>query len=300
MKIIVIDSAGKGPYNQSFARYLPNFEIRGHSLVSGPEGAHGYQCAYYACLPCTLIHGKHELVLIRIFDADGNPIVGADQWMLDVLREECRPDENGKWPYINMSWGQDDGDNKLGELWGQKAWEDWAKDFVDVIGESVPFAASGNSDHNDLDNDISYPHRLLPFLTHIVGSHNRAGIPSEFSGDGAGVFLTMWGENVPLLDGDGFWARGSGTSFASPKACGLAAYLGLNSKEFREYVRGHATKPDKYSGYLPHVKWGWGSLEYRYQEIVSDCPDWQRPSRLRTSIMAVDEYRDWQCVKSNL
>jgi hypothetical protein len=166
--------------------------------------------------------------------------------------------------------------------------------FASVIGSSSVFCAAGNDDHNDADDDLSYPWRLVPHTCIVTGSHRRDGVPSVFSGDGKGVFLTMWGDRIPLLDQLGFWSVGSGTSFASPKAAGLCAYLKLGLLEFKDYVKSHATKPDQYSGYLPHNKWGYGSLEYRYQEASSTMPEDHRPPPLLKPHQGVLQCHDYK------
>ena len=154
------------------------------------------------------------------------------------------------------------------------------------------FFAAGNDDHNDADEDVAFPQRLLPEYANIIGSHNRAGRPSEFSGDGVGVQCVMWGENVALLNKYGKWERGSGTSFACPKAAGLCAYLGLDHFAWRKYVLAHSTRPDNWSGYLPHPKWGYGSPEYRYQEALALLPDELQPPAMRGGMRVKLQYMD--------
>ena len=294
MKVIIVDS-GDGSCSDEYMQMLPEgITVRGHSLIKEErQHPHGYQCGYYAT---HLLHGRSniELVFIRIFDQDARPIHNSNEWLLEVLADECKPDNKGCWPIINMSWGAHDQDNalidrKLGAYWGR-----WGMKFSNVIGGSAVFCAAGNDDRNDIDDDLAYPWRLIPHTCLVTGSHRRDGVPSVFSGDGKGVFLTMWGERLPLLDHDGFWAVGSGTSFSSPKAAGLCAYLKLDALGFRDYTRAHATRPDSYDGYMPHNKWGWGSLEYRYQEASSTIPDELRPPPLLKAHQAELQYHDFQ------
>jgi len=294
MQLIIVDS-GDGSCSAEYMAMLPEgITVRGHSLIKEEkQHPHGYQCGYYAT---HLLHGRRnlELVFVRIFDGEARPIHNSNEWLLEVLQEECKPDASGSWPVINMSWGADDQDNslidrQLGAYWGR-----WGMKFASVIGSSSVFCAAGNDDHNDADDDLSYPWRLVPHTCIVTGSHRRDGVPSVFSGDGKGVFLTMWGERLPLLDQLGFWSVGSGTSFASPKAAGLCAYLKLGLLEFKDYVKSHATKPDQYSGYLPHNKWGYGSLEYRYQEASSTMPEERRPPPLLKPHQSVLQYHDYK------
>lgn len=291
MKVIVCDSVGSYGTMPGYTNYLPpNIKVRGIDQTTEEKThPHGHQVAYYAT---HLLHlrpeSEHELVFVRIFDGDAGPL-NNNEWLLDVLAEEITPDT-----VINMSWGMDDGESAVVEAYAKRAWSKWASKFVDVVGNTPVFSASGNSDHNDSDEDLNYPWKLIPHIAICVGSHDRGGIPSVFSSDGAGVFLTMWGENIPLLNGNGRWTIGSGTSFSSPKAAGLCAYLGGDASDFRKYVRSHATKPDEYSGYLPHVKWGWGSLEYRYQELSSQINDSCRPPIINKPEFGLAEYHDFK------
>lgn len=288
MKVMVIDTVGGNRFSDSYKSYFPNVKLRGIEMRDDGEcHPHGYQCGYYAGVLLNAVEGEHELVFVRIFDEYAQPIVGSNEWILDVIASE-KPN------IVTRSWGQHDQDNKWGQLYGEVAWSEWCKKFVELhhsVG-FVDFGAAGNSDSNDADTDIDYPHRLIPYVCNIIGSHNRAGMPSVFSGDGVGVGCTMWGENV-YLNSNGVWERGSGTSFACPKAAGLCAALNIKSADWGSYVMRNATRPENWMGYLPNKKWGWGSLEYRYQEHLSLLPDNLLPPRLAAMASQVT-YKDYQ------
>lgn len=281
MKVLIIDSTGLSDCSERYRKYFgQNIKLVGHEPSPGyaktPSGPHGYQCGYYAGVLLNLVEGEHEIHFARIFDKDGMWIKDSDDFILAAI-DHVRPD------IINNSWGMDDLDLPWGEQNGRDAWVRWSTQFRKLINEckAVPFFAAGNDDRNDADSDIAFPQRLIPEVANIIGSHNRAGKPSVFSGDGVGVQVAMWGERVMLLDQDGVWTLGSGTSFASPKAAGLCAYLGLDHFHWRKYVLAHSTRPDNWSGYLPHPKWGYGSLEYRYQEVLAMLPDELQPPAMR-------------------
>lgn len=296
MKVIVIDSAGDF-ISDEYRSILPrNITVRGYSPIQSDKiHPHGYQVAYYATHLLHLVAGQHELVFVRIFDGDAQPISNSNDYALEVLEHEAKPDRDGRWPVIVNSWGADAHGNPMMERRLGGYWERWTAKFQAIVGGSAVFSAAGNSDNNDADVDISYPWRMMHGNSIIVGSHSRAGTPSVFSGDGPGVFMCMWGQAIPLLDHYGIWSVGSGTSFAAPKAAGLCAYTRQIALDFRDYVRGHATKPDQYSGYLPHNKWGWGSMEYRYQELSSDIADDNvRPPVIRKSMMSLMQWHDFQ------
>lgn len=291
MKVLVIDSTGLSDVTPKYRSYFgPNIKLIGHepSKYYGQvaSGEHGYQCGYYAGVLLNLLEGEHEIHFARIFDQNSEWIEGSEDFILDTV-------QSANADVINCSWGMDDGDTRRGEEYGQRAWSDWAIKFRQIISEkkAAVFFASGNDDKNDVDDDVSFPQRLLPGQVNIVGSHTRSGKPSVFSGDGVGVQLTMWGEDVALLSKEGRWERGSGTSFSSPKAAGLCAYLGLDYFHWRKYVLAHATRPDNFSGFLPHPKWGQGSLEYRYQELLSELPRNLRPPSVRRRKLAYVDRR---------
>jgi hypothetical protein len=277
MRLLVIDSTGLSDVSDKYRSYFgKNIKLVGHepSKAYGktPSGAHGYQCGYYAGVLLNLIPGDHEIHYARIFDQHGGWIRGSENFILDVIHEVSPQ-------VISNSWGQHDGDDPFSERVARTGWIGWSSRFSSLVNgvSAVPFFAAGNDDVNDADDDVAYPQRLIPELANIIGSHNRGGRPSVFSGDGKGVQVTMWGERVALLDGDGKWSLGSGTSFSCPKAAGLCAYLQHDHFSWRRFVREMSQRPKNWAGVLPHRKWGEGSLEYVYQEALALLPEVLRP-----------------------
>jgi len=98
---------------------------------------------------------------------------------------------------------------------------EWYFDYVGGLGPVMDFAAAGNDDSDDLDDDVDFPQRLMGY-TNAIGSRNRAGKPSYFSGDGPRVQCTTMAERIWLWGKEGF-QLGSGTSFADGKAAGVCA-----------------------------------------------------------------------------
>lgn len=281
MKVMIIDTVGT-QFPDYFKAYFPNVKIRGYDLTSQKAThPHGWQCGYYATVLLNLLPGTHEAVYVRIFDAAGRPIPNSNNWMLEVIEHE-RPD------IISNSWGQSDFDARFGDHVANMTWRAWVAKYEQLTAGTGSFFAAGNSDQNDPDPDVDYPGALAKNSC-IIGAHRRNGIPSEFSGDGHQVLCSFWAQNVQLLSGEG-WERGSGTSFACPKAAGLAAYLQLNSADFKAYAIAHASKPDYYVGQLPNVKWGWGSLEHKYQEKLSML----RADLLPPRLAAINDETRWQ------
>ncbi|MCC6594241.1 MAG: S8/S53 family peptidase [Xanthomonadales bacterium] len=103
-------------------------------------------------------------------------------------------------------------------------WHDrWYFPLLRDMPPMQSFHAAGNDDANDADPDVDYPQSERATRLHVIGSHNRAGVPSVWSGDRAGaVECSTWAEDIWLHDGLR-WEIGSGTSFACPKIAGLCA-----------------------------------------------------------------------------
>lgn len=280
MKVMIVDTVGT-QFPDYFRAYFPNVNVRGYDLTSEKEThPHGWMCGYYATVLLNLLPGEHEAIYVRIFDGAGRPITGSNNYVLEVIEQE-KPD------VISNSWGQWDADTRWNDEMGKMAWQAWAKRYDLLTAGKASFFAAGNNDQNDMDVDVDYPGALTTNSC-VIGSHRRNGVPSEFSGDGKQVLCSFWAQNVQLLAGNN-WERGSGTSFACPKAAGLAAYLGLNSSEFRSYAIAHSSRPDYYLGQLPNPKWGWGSLEHKYQEKLSML----RADLLPPRVAAISDLTHW-------
>lgn len=297
MKVMVIDTVGGGAvFSRYYMDYFHGIDVVGYEPVSKMPmpHQHGYQCGYYAGVPLNLLPEDQErrLIFVRIFDERARPIKGAEKFMLEVIAQE-RPH------VISKSWGLDDQDSAQGEMTGRVAYGEWVEEYRKLQAEIgfVDFSASGNSDTNDADGDVSFPQRLMPDICNIIGSAQRGGVPSRFSGDGTGVQCLFWGEDVPLCS-NGYWQRGSGTSFACPKAAGLCAYLGLNTRLWRAYVEGHASHPAEWTGAIQHPKWGYGNLERQYQDMLGRLPANLLP--LDAGFPATSGYApiDWQDYRS--
>ena len=263
-KIMIIDTQGPDGISDAYRNLLPTCSIRGHQqpIVAGtPCHPHGLMCGHLAGL---IQQDQTELIFVRIFDADAKAIPGAADWALDMIRLE-RPD------VISRSWGAWDKDTDIGDMTGRIGWKKWAEQYAKLqmnIG-FVDFAAAGNNDNNDPDPDVDYPHCLLP-TTNIIGSCQRNGVPSVFSGDGPGVQCVAWAERIYLCN-NGKFEIGSGTSFAAPKMAGLCALRKADQPEWARLVHAKATRP--ISSTLEHsVKWGFGCMEDLYQAALADIP----------------------------
>ncbi len=124
MKLMVVDTVGGNRFSDEYQALLPGIKLRGLELRDDGEcHEHGYQVGYLGGCLLPLIEGDHEIVYVRIFDGQGNPVKGSNEWLLDVIESE-KPDA------VNHSWGQFDGDDRLVELWGKKAWTRWAERYA--------------------------------------------------------------------------------------------------------------------------------------------------------------------------
>jgi len=277
MKLMVIDSQGDA-IPQEYHDLLDNVTLRGID----PSGdkitchPHGLQVGYWA----SVLLEDAEVVFVRIFDADAKPVSGATDWLLEVIERE-RPD------YINRSWGMAQPDTPYGRMIGQVVYGDWVKEYTrlqDDIG-FVDFAAAGNSGDWLPDNDVNYPHRLMP-QTNVIGSSDRRGVASSFSSDGPEVQCVCTGENVLLYNGK-LWAIGSGTSFAAPKMCGLAAAHRLDHDEWDSFCSQYGTKPVEYEDKASN-KWGrHGNMSDRFQHDLAQVPKRRLPPFMQA---AQDEF----------
>lgn len=299
MKILVVDTVGSSPVSDAYRAKLPSFDFIGFE----PPGFdstqrchdHGWQCGYYAGLLLSESSERHLMGFARIFDGQGRPIRGSDQFILDVVKD-FQPD------IVTRSYGMWDNDDKLTDLYGQRAYSGWAREYESLSKEVglLDFGAAGNNDARvDYDWDVDYPQKIMPDCV-VVGSHNRKGIPSDFSGDGPQVTLSMWGESVYLLNGDGSWSYGSGTSFACPKAAGLAARAGISSSKhvMVDYIKRHATYPRDWPGTkLPHPKWGYGSLEHIYQSYMLELSESVLPPSIGWSSVSPSGVKKYQDMK---
>jgi hypothetical protein len=300
MKIMIIDTQGPA-ISEAYRALLPGLRIRGYEpdYVKGtPCHEHGALCGWLAAAP-VLGAGMSsaELIFVRIFDELAHWIPGSEEYMLRIIEQE-KPD------YISRSWGAWDGDDGLAQFWAQAAFSEFGPAFRELqkkIG-FVDFGAAGNSDENDRDNDVDYPQCDLLDLSNIIGACRRDGHPTIWTGDGEGVLCLMWGDQVYSPDMSGRWVLWSGTSAATPKACGACAAMLLNRDQWRDLCRSpKAERPyETYS--LPHPKFGWGCMEKFWQENVRRLPEQLLPPPAPTginAITAVPEFFNYRRIRAS-
>lgn len=287
MKILVIDTQGPNGLSPAYRALLPGVKIRGRELaaVAGqPCTPHGAWCGWLAAAPRAAAGVATELVFVRCFDGRNQWINGCEPWLLDIVEAE-QPD------YVSRSWGAWDGDDPLQRQLAMAGFERFAADYSDLIEHDdgpADFGAAGNEDANDADDDVAFPQAQLA-RCNVIGACNRRGVAAEWSGDGRGVLCVMWGDGVWSPDGSGKWTLWSGTSAATPKACGAAAALELSTNGWRQWVRDNATRPAGWTGPVPHAKWGFGCAEEAWQAFMKGAPaGMRRPQTALANVTAHD------------
>lgn len=268
IKLMVVDTVG-GEIPASYASYFPGVRLYGHQQGDyGPCGPHGYQVGYWAGILLTQREDQPEVHFVRNFDGGGRAIPGSPRFILDKIAE-IRP------THINHSWGQWDGDDRLGEYYADIAWRDFAREYRELQQEIrfVTTSAAGNNDDNDADVDTCQPWQHLRDCITIIGAAKRNGVPARWSADGF-VDAIVWGQDMPLLSANRRWGTGSGTSFAAPAAMSLCmAEEIFDLEDWRAYIIGNATTPRGWGGDIPHPKWGYGNLTHRLMEHRAELPD---------------------------
>jgi hypothetical protein len=266
MKVLIFDSQG-AEISDKYRSMFPNIRFRGIEPPGLPAvyHPHGAMCGYFICSALAARPGGAEVVFARIFNDKAQMYGNANTWMIDVVEQE-RPD------YISNSWGLWDQDDQLGILVAKTFSEGYVKVWKEMKARIgfVDFRASGNNDSNDSDQDVAYPQAMMPDDVHLIGACDRAGIPTPWSSDGRGVECVFWGHQIRACDIEGRFSVVSGTSFACPKACGVAARLGLGDREWRDLVIAQATRPAGEAFPLPHAKWGWGCMEESWQRFARE------------------------------
>lgn len=269
---MVIDTQGPGRILTQYLNYLPDVKIVGwepKSVAGTPCHPHGLMCGWFATAPALAAALNKtdmdiELHFVRIFDQHAGAIPDSDAWMLDMIAG-IEPD------VVSRSWGMWDADSGGVAMQGRIMWGPWTETYLALQAKLgfVDFGAAGNSDTNDADADIDYPQQLMPEVCNVIGSCNRAGVPSVFSGDGQGLQCLFWGEEINC-NNNGRWELASGTSFATPKAAGVCAALNMSTNEWRAFVQATATKP--YNVKAPHPKYGYGCMEDVFQDLIRRLP----------------------------
>ncbi len=290
MKIMVIDTQGPNGFTQAYRDLLPGVRIRGRELASVAGQActpHGAWCGWLAAAPRAATGVQTELVFVRCFDGQNRWIQDCEPWLLDTIEAE-QPD------YVSRSWGAWDGDDALQRQFAMAGFERFTAGYSELLADDdgpADFGAAGNNDRNDADDDVAFPQAQLS-LCNVTGACDRRGVPCVWSGDGRGVLCVMWGDRVLSPDAKGIWTLWSGTSAATPKACGAAAALELTTDGWREWVRNNATRPKDWKGALPHPKWGWGCEEESWQlPMKRYAPIREIAARMRNIEPTVRDYR---------
>lgn len=296
MVVVVVDTVG------DIARFAPRLrerfpwaEFHGHApsyLRDFPQ-PHGFMCAEKIVLAFAGPDAPRlELHFARVFDGAGRFSTRAyERWLFGLLRElasEGRLYVNNSWGAYVGAWEETEDERAEAERW---------REFIFETSAVVFWAAGNNGDYRP-DEDRDLPQSLLTDCSFKVGSRARDGTPSAFSGDSKSSppICVMWAEDVLLYNGcKDRYDIGSGTSFAAPKACAVAAYHGWDFLNALVRFQQTAARSERYQGPLPHPKWGWGDGEPSYQRLIASAPgihSERRDAQLRLAARAEVEWFD--------
>jgi hypothetical protein len=270
MKLLIADTQGSA-LSPAYRALLPNLTLRGidHPDLR-PHSPHGAWCGWLAGAPLQARGIAAEIVFLQILGPSGTGKDWVDFLLSHIAAE--KPD------VVSCSWGAWDQDDDFGEIFMRAAYNRYVEQLLSLkkdLGFRIVCAA-GNDDFNDEDLDVAYPQKLMPDNAWIIGATDANGIPTLWSADGY-VDAVMIGSKCASPDASGRWHLWQGTSAACPKFAGLIAAMGWNDEEILSILQSGAQHPAEWADQRPHTKWGWGSMEFGWQDIVRDLPRELRP-----------------------
>ena len=273
--IIVVDTVGSLEFiNEKYLQNLPKvtkfYGYEREELNGQIPHPHGGFAMQQALMPLWQAPAEDEIRahFVRIFDGDckSHPMSLA-KWCTDTVGEIAK---TGK-TWVNNSWGTYIGSNIPSTSGRADRW----RTQIEARDLTV-FWAAGNSGDFDPDVDENLPSGLLTDCSHKIAAAYPNGDTARFSSDStyAPPEATFWsvavkGHNLVTAK----WADVTGTSFACPKATGLAAALNLDYEGFTRLAMEKCVIPKDFDGTIPHPKWGRGWLEFEYQKLIKGCPN---------------------------
>jgi hypothetical protein len=273
MKILIPDTLGSR-ISPAYRALLPDITFRGidHPEVVG-DNQHGAWCGWLAGAPLQARGIKAEIVFLQILSTNGTVRNWADL-LLDTIERE-QPD------VVSCSWGAWDGDDDLSEIFLRASFSRYVDRLLELKAKRnfILVCASGNDDNYDEDMDVAYPQKLMPDNAWIIGATDPYGVPMPWSGDGF-VDAVMIGSKCASPGNDGNWELWQGTSAACPKFAGMVAAMGWSDEEILSAIQTGAQCPAEWAESRPHTKWGWGSMEFAWQNLVADLPEALKPPLL--------------------
>ena len=232
--IVIVDTVGDiSEINPDYMGHFPFVkEWFGHQMPGswGKEPhPHGGFCMGQALLP--LWDSEDDIIahFVRIFDGWGSPIEGSiSDWAPAKVAEIAATGPT----WVNCSWGAYIGAKDPSRyLANAKPWRELLENNPDI---TLMWAAGNDGDYSlDLDQDM--PQGLLTDVSSKIAAGNKDGVPSLYSSDSyvSPPLATLWSTRVRLLNPvTADWTVGSGTSFAAPKATGLAAASNMKYSDF--------------------------------------------------------------------
>ncbi len=282
MKILIPDTQGS-TLSPRYRAHLPRLTLRG---IDHPDirtaSPHGAWCGWLAGAPLQARGVDAEIVFLQILGDNGTPGDWADYLLSHIAAE--KPD------VISCSWGAWDQDDDFGELFLRVAYNRYVQQLLDLkkeLGFRIVCAA-GNDDANDPDPDVAYPQKLMPDNAWIIGATDAWGVPTPWSAD-AHVDAVMIGSKVASPAPDGSWHLWQGTSAACPKFAGVIAAMDWTDDQILSALQTGAEHPANWAASRPHTKWGYGSFEFAWQNLVADLPPDLRPPRVLSALHTTHE-----------
>ena len=273
--LVVVDTVGGLELiHDDYFNNLPMVnEWHGHEreeLADTIPHPHGGFAMQQALMPLWQAPEEDEIHahFVRIFDSKcKHHKMSAAKWCTDIVAEIAK---TGK-TWVNCSWGTYIGSN----IPSQSARADRWRTVIAARDVTVLWAA-GNGGDFDPDVDENLPSGLLTDCSHKIAAAYPNGDTARFSSDSthAPPLATFWsvavkGHNPVTAQ----WQDTTGTSFASPKATGIAVALDLDYQGLMDFAIDKSVTPKDYPGETPHPKWGYGWLEFEYQKLIRNCPN---------------------------
>jgi subtilisin family serine protease len=246
-RVVIIDTWGVQPLNETFMAALPHVTFRGHSPAewqNQPAHPHGGWCAWdWLAQESDPVEGH----LIQFLGPDGNGgRARLDDWLFGTLTDLKLRVGDG----VNCSWGSD-GPGRFDPRWADR--------FAAAAGGATIFWAAGNSGRGAR----SWPQvHTRKFPGHyVVGAIDRRGFRAEFSSAvDTEEYVHMAGLGVGGMSLDPITGKitpWTGTSKSSPGVGGSMSSLGVYGRDVLPFARAYACADDDGDG-VPngiHASW---------------------------------------------
>lgn len=279
--LLVMDSEGRSTDSlpASYVESLPHVEFLGYDPMFHREKTyhpHGCMVAWRTAIVGALMpNAKIKVHFVRVLDSKGRGDFEGSELALNIFHDIARTLESSgsddKLMVINSTgmWDRDRRIHPFTEDQQQYLAQMWDGNLLQ--NEWTMFAAAGNNDDFDQDNDVALPQR---YMSHgcVMTAFSRSGDTLPWPADGPNVTGGMWGENLYLRGHNG-WEIGSGTSFTNCSWAGVCMYHGkFRPWEAQNFFMNNCVRPEGWSLGQRNNKVGFGNGERLYQELLRNVP----------------------------